>query len=36
VHQIQEWLGHATVATTLLYVDLGQDEARKVMEATSL
>jgi site-specific recombinase XerD len=34
--QLRDYLGHATVATTQLYVHLGQDEARKVMEATSL
>ncbi len=34
--QLRDYLGHATVATTQLYVHLSQDEARKVMEATSL
>ena len=34
--QLRDYMGHATVATTQLYVHLGQDEARKVMEATSL
>ena len=34
--QLRDYLGHASVATTQLYVHLGQDEARKVMEATSL
>ncbi len=34
--QLRDYMGHATVATTQLYVHLGQDEARKVMEQTSL
>jgi site-specific recombinase XerC len=34
--QLRDYLGHATVATRQLYVHLGQDEARKVMEQTSL
>jgi site-specific recombinase XerD len=34
--QLRDYLGHATVATTQLYVHLGQDEAKKVMEQTSL
>ena len=34
--QLRDYLGHATVATTQLYVHLGQEEAKKVMEATSL
>ena len=34
--QLRDYMGHATVATTQLYVHLSQEEARKVMEATSL
>lgn len=34
--QLRDYMGHATVATTQLYVHLGQEEARKVMEQTSL
>ena len=34
--QLRDYLGHATVATTELDVYLSQDEARKVMEQTSL
>ena len=34
--QIKEWLGHSSVATTQIYVHLGQEEAKKAMEATSL
>jgi site-specific recombinase XerD len=34
--QLRDFMGHATVATTQLYVHLGLDEARKVMEQTSL
>ena len=34
--QLRDYLGHATVATTQLYVHLGHEEARKVMEQTSL
>ena len=34
--QLRDYMGHATVATTQLYVHLGQGEARKVMEQTSL
>src|SRR5215217_5503376 len=34
--QLRDYLGHATVATTQLYVHLGQEEAKRVMEATSL
>ena len=33
--QLRDYMGHATVATTQLYVHLGQEEARKVMEQTS-
>ncbi len=34
--QLQEWLGHSSLATTQIYVHLGRQNARKVMEATSL
>jgi len=34
--QLQQWLGHASVATTQIYVHLGRQGARKLMEATSL
>ncbi len=34
--QLQRWLGHASVATTQIYVHLGRQNARKLMEATSL
>ncbi len=34
--QIKEWLGHSSVATTQIYVHLGQEESKKAMEATSL
>ena len=34
--QLRDYMGHATVATTQLYVHLGQEEARRVMEQTSL
>lgn len=34
--QIKEWLGHSSVATTQIYVHLGQEEPKKAMEATSL
>jgi site-specific recombinase XerD len=34
--QLQEWLGHASLNTTQIYVHLGRQNSRKVMEATSL
>jgi site-specific recombinase XerD len=34
--QLQQWLGHANLNTTQIYVHLGKKNARKVMEATSL
>jgi integrase/recombinase XerD len=34
--QLQEWLGHASLNTTQIYVHLGRQNAKKVMEATSL
>jgi site-specific recombinase XerD len=36
VFQLRDFLGHATVATTQLYVHLDRNDAAKVMEATSL
>lgn len=34
--QLQEWLGHSNLNTTQIYVHLGRQNSRKVMEATSL
>ena len=34
--QPHDYMGHATVATTQLYVHLGQEEAKKVMERDEL
>jgi site-specific recombinase XerD len=34
--QLQKWLGHANLNTTQIYVHIGRQNARKVMEATSL
>jgi len=34
--QLQQWLGHASLNTTQIYVHLGRQNAKKVMEATSL
>lgn len=34
--QLQQWLGHASLATTQIYVHLGRQNAKRVMEATSL
>lgn len=34
--QLQQWLGHANLNTTQIYVHLGRQNAKKVMEATSL
>jgi site-specific recombinase XerD len=33
--QLKEWMGHSSIATTQIYVHMGED-ARKQMEATSL
>jgi predicted DNA-binding WGR domain protein len=35
-YQPQAWLGHKSLETTQLYVHLGRQNARKVMEETSL
>jgi len=34
--QLQEWLGHASLNTTQIYVHMAKQNGRKVMEATSL
>lgn len=34
--QLKEWLGHARLDTTSIYVHMAKQNARKVMEATSL
>lgn len=34
--QLQQWLGHRNLNTTQIYVHLGRQNAKKVMEATSL
>lgn len=34
--QLQKWLGHANLNTTQIYVHIGRQNARRVMEATSL
>lgn len=35
-YQLQQWLGHRNLNTTQIYVHLGKQNAKKVMEATSL
>jgi site-specific recombinase XerD len=35
-YQLQEWLGHASVATTQIYVSLSKANSRQLMEKTSL
>ncbi|MGI8550619.1 MAG: tyrosine-type recombinase/integrase [Dehalococcoidia bacterium] len=35
-YQLQEWLDHKNLSTTQLYVHLGRQNSRKVMEQTSL
>jgi integrase/recombinase XerC len=34
--QLQQWLGHANLNTTQIYVHLGRQNAKKIMEQTSL
>jgi site-specific recombinase XerD len=34
--QLKEWLGHASLNTTQIYVHMARQNAKKVMEATSL
>lgn len=34
--QLQRWLGHANLNTTQIYVHIGRQNAKRVMEATSL
>jgi site-specific recombinase XerD len=34
--QLKEWLGHASLNTTQIYVHMARANAKKVMEATSL
>ncbi len=34
--QLQQWLGHANINTTQIYVHMSRQNAKKVMEATSL
>jgi site-specific recombinase XerD len=34
--QLRDFMGHANLATTQLYVHLSQEDGKKVMEATSL
>lgn len=34
--QLKEWLGHANLNTTQIYVHMGRQNSKKVMEATSL
>lgn len=35
-YRLKEWLGHANLNTTQIYVHLGQEGGAKEMEATSL
>ncbi len=36
LRQVQEWLGHKSLATTQIYLHLDRQDAHKAMEATSL
>jgi len=35
-YQLQQWLGHANLNTTQIYVHLGKQNAKKIMQETSL
>jgi site-specific recombinase XerD len=35
-YQLQQWLGHANLNTTQIYVHLGKQNAKKIMQNTSL
>ncbi len=35
-YQLKEWLGHARLDTTQIYVHLARQNGKKLMEATSL
>src|SRR5919205_2213403 len=35
-YQLQQWLGHANLNTTQIYIHLGKQNAKKIMEQTSL
>ena len=34
--QLRDWLGHARLETTMIYVHLNRQDSKKVMEKTSL
>jgi site-specific recombinase XerC len=36
LRQVQEWLGHESIATTQIYVHLSRQNSQKVMEQTRL
>ena len=36
IPQLQQWLGHANLNTTQIYVHLGKQNAKRLMEQTSL
>jgi integrase/recombinase XerC len=36
LRQVQEWLGHESIATTQIYVHLSRQNSQKVMEQTPL
>jgi integrase/recombinase XerC len=35
-YQLQQWLGHANLNTTQIYIHLGKQNARKIMQETSI
>jgi len=35
-YQLQQWLGHANLNTTQIYIHLGKQKARKIMQDTSI